>query len=312
MGAVPDTMFSGEKLTPWHGIGTIVEGLLTAEEALTASGLTWTVSKEPIFNADMQEIPGFFSMTKSDTGKSLGVVGAKYSPIQNLDGFNFVDSIIGSNAAHFTTSGSLYGGKTVFILAKLDKTLYVAGDAIDPYFLLKNTHDGSGALKVLTTPVRVVCQNTLNAAMNGSKRAFSIRHTSGYEDKMAVAQTTLGLTQKYYESFVEFAERLVAEKFTKSAFETLMDTLMPVKGKEGRALTVATRDRDLLMQAYNADDIDNVRGTKWGAYNAVADYSDHMRKAVGDPTLRRENGFVRTWDGTDLKDAALALLVGAN
>ncbi len=309
MGAVPDTMFSGEKITPWHGIGAVVEGLLTAEEALKASGLTWTVSKQPIYTADMAEIQGFHRIQRDDNGKTLGVVGSKYRTIQNADGFDFADAIIGDQSAKFTTAGSLYGGKTVFILAKLDQEVFVAGDKIEPYFLLKNTHDGSGSLKVLTTPVRVVCQNTLNAAVGGAKNAFAIRHTSGYEDKLKVAAETLGLTRKYYESFATFAENLVAQKFTRSSFETLMNQLMPLEGKEGRALTVANNDRELLLAAYSANDIDNVRGTKWGAYNAVADYSDHMRKLLGDPQSRRENAYVRTFQGTDLKDRALALLV---
>lgn len=308
MGAVPDTMFSNN-LKPWHGIGTIVQGMLTAADALEASGLTWEVTREPIFNADMQEIPGFFSTTRKDTGKSLGVVGGRYAVINNVSAFDFVDAIIGDDSAKFETAGSLFGGKTVFIVACLPEDVKVAGDLIKPYFLLKNTHDGSGALKVVTTPVRVVCENTLNAALNTTARSFSIRHTSGYEDKLMAARNTLGLTRAYYASFVEFAENLVAQKFTRSSFEDLVKTLMPEPATQSARGTTNMIDlRDKMMNAYNAGDIDNVRGTKWGAYNAVADFSDHMRKLVGDVSIRRDNAFVRTFEATDLKDRALALL----
>lgn len=312
MGAVPDTMFTSDTKPAWHGIGKVVGHLLNAKDALTESGLLWTVSKQPIYTADMVEIPKFYASTRDDNGSVLGIVGERYRHFQNVEGFSFIDSIIGDGGAKFATAGSLYGGATVWILAELPDEITVAGDAIKPYFLLKNTHDGSSARQVLLTPTRVVCQNTLNMALKEARRVFSVPHTRDYDESDAeqvkAARSVLKLTRAYYESFATFCENLLVEKFTQAAYEDLCKALIPIKENGGRGRTVALAEHEKLVEAWNARDLDNVRGTKFAAYNAIADYSDHMRRLVGTDEVKRDNAFSRTFEGTDLKDKALALL----
>jgi phage/plasmid-like protein (TIGR03299 family) len=314
MGAVPENMVSvdltGNGQAPWHGIGTVVAEALTAEKALELSGLDWEVKLNPVYDGDMKPIDGFFATTRSDNGAVLGIVGKKYRVINNVTGFSMVDTILGDDSAKIHTAGDLFGGKTVFILAKLPEDVKVAGDTISTYFLLTNTHDGSGALKCITTPVRVVCQNTLNFAIGGAKRTFSVRHTTSYEEQLSTARTVLGITRSYYTSFVQLAENLAAQAFTKAAFEDLCKSLLPVPTDEGRGRTTAMAEHEKLMIAYNVDNLDNIRGTKLGALNAVADYADHARRLVGVPAVRRDNAYARTFTGTDLKDRALEILTG--
>jgi hypothetical protein len=178
------------------------------------------------------------------------------------------------------------------MLAKLNQELYVAGESIAPYFLITNSHDGRSSMKLLQTPVRVVCQNTLNMALGKSTRfgkleelprIVNIRHTRNYEQRLAEAKKLLGLTRTYYQTFEAQATELANQLFSKAQFEDLL------------------KDK--------TDDLNNIRETKWGAYNAIADYSDHARQLRGPEGERKERAFTRTFNDTDFKDAALELLL---
>jgi phage/plasmid-like protein (TIGR03299 family) len=168
-----DTMFSVRE-TPWHGLGAVLdESPATVAEAIEASGLHWRVAKEPIaidrgevpsgdwWQPRCEEIPGFFATVRQDTREVLGIVGERYRIVQNHEAFAFIDQLLGSSI-HFETAGSLHGGRRVWVLATLPDHVEVGGDDVRPYVLLMNSHDGSTAVVAATTPVRVVCQNTLN------------------------------------------------------------------------------------------------------------------------------------------------------
>jgi phage/plasmid-like protein (TIGR03299 family) len=311
--AADAAMFSVRE-TPWHKLGVIVDQALTAKEALVAAGLNYEVKTGPIFTPDMREIPTNIGQRvyRSDNDKDLGVVGARYTVIQNEDAFNILDYIIGNDDAKFETAGALGNGEVVWMNAKLQgDDITVAGDRIDPYFLLKNTHDGSGSLKLLLTPIRVVCQNTLNMAIGNPKqkdnsRRFTIKHTRNYDERVKLAKVALGFTQTYFKEFVSTAKALAAQKFTEKQFSELMDQLYPLPEKAGRGLTIAERERNKMWAAFNADDLNNIRNTKWGAYNAIADYADHGRESRGDNA--EANAFIRTFEQTLMKDKAFELL----
>jgi phage/plasmid-like protein (TIGR03299 family) len=170
-----DSMFSVRQ-TPWHGLGAVLDQPpTTIAEAIERSGLSWRVEREPIAidRGDIatandwwlprcEEIPGWWANVRQDTRQVLGIVGERYRIVQNIEAFQFVDQLIGS-AMHFETAGSLHGGRRVWVLAQLPDHVDVGGDPVRPYVLLMNSHDGSTAVVAASTPIRVVCQNTLYA-----------------------------------------------------------------------------------------------------------------------------------------------------
>jgi phage/plasmid-like protein (TIGR03299 family) len=177
-----DSMFS-VRVTPWHGIGAVLDRPpATVGEAIEASGLGWDVAKEAIAidRGDMpeadwsiprcEEIPGYYATVRQDTREVLGIVGERYRIVQNHEAFAFIDQLLGSSI-NFETAGSLHGGRRVWVLATLPEHVEVGGDPVRPYVLLMNSHDGSTAVIAATTPIRVVCQNTLNWGLAGHSRS---------------------------------------------------------------------------------------------------------------------------------------------
>jgi phage/plasmid-like protein (TIGR03299 family) len=150
------SMFSGENLTPWHGLGTVVEGVVTAEEALKLAHLDWSVEKQPIYLGSGTVIPDRHAIVRDRDQKPLGVVGSDYVTFQNVEAFSFFDTVTDKGGeAHYTAAGSLFGGKRIFLTAKVGDTITVAGDDDhDLYLLLTTSHDGSRAFTAATTMIR--------------------------------------------------------------------------------------------------------------------------------------------------------------
>ena len=168
-----ETMVSARVL-PWHKLGVVTPDVMTAAEAYKLSGLDWTVELEPVWvGAEDAEAlivaEDKFGSVRYKNGKPesvLGIVGAQYQPIQNLEMFDFAEALLDDGRAKYESAGSLRMGRTVFALIKLEKEVVIDGDEHVPYLLLANSHDGSSAFRALTTPVRVVCMNTLRLAIS--------------------------------------------------------------------------------------------------------------------------------------------------
>ncbi len=190
-----DSMFSVRE-TPWHGLGAVLDRPpTTIAEAIERSGLGWRVEREPIaidrgdaatvddwWLPRCEEISGWWANVRQDTRQVLGIVGERYRIVQNIEAFQFVDQLIGS-AMHFETAGSLHGGRRVWVLARLPEHIEVGGDPVRPYVLLMNSHDGSTAVVAASTPIRVVCQNTLNWGL--AARAAEVLDPPHREDPRA-------------------------------------------------------------------------------------------------------------------------------
>jgi phage/plasmid-like protein (TIGR03299 family) len=180
-----DFMFSGRGEVPWHGIGAVLDGVLTSDEAIREARLTWTIEQTPVYAANnwAEAIPGYLANVRNDTREVLGIVSERYRVAQNRDIFAFADDLIGNGRVKCTyeTAGSLFNGRRVFMLVNMPKGR-IAGDEYQPYLCLSNAHDGSACLQIFLTGIRVVCNNTLSAALNTAKRK-----TPTYADsKMAV------------------------------------------------------------------------------------------------------------------------------
>jgi phage/plasmid-like protein (TIGR03299 family) len=231
-----DSMFSVRE-APWHGLGAVLERPpASVAEAIAASGLGWRVEKEPIavdrgpdWQLEMQRyerVSGCFATVRQDTREALGVVGERYRIVQNREAFAFVDQLLGS-AIHFETAGSLHGGRRVWVLATLPDHVEVGGDPVWPYVLLMNSHDGSTAVIAATTPVRVVCQNTLNWGLADARQKFSIRHTEAVTQRVHEARRVLELSINYYHQFKRHGDELASQHCTERQLRAVLDTLYP-------------------------------------------------------------------------------------
>lgn len=162
MAAFVESMFSVRE-KPWHGLGTIVKEAPDSGEALRLAGLDWEVVQSPIFT-NHGKVEGYKANVRNTDGQVLGVVTDRYRVVQNTEAFAFTDALLGEGV-HYETAGSLMGGRKVWLLARLPREFIIAGERISPYLVFSNTHDGSGAVRVAVTPIRVCCNNTLNLAL---------------------------------------------------------------------------------------------------------------------------------------------------
>lgn len=304
MSAEVETMFSVRE-KPWHGLGTIVQEAPTSKDALSLAGLDWTVRQEPIIYKEQDS--GYFMNIRSTDDKVLGVVGGRYKPVQNVDAFNFVDELIGEGVT-YETAGSLSTGKRIWLLAKMPD-IKILDDTVEPYMCLTNSHDGFGSLKVCMTPVRVVCQNTLNLALDTAKRNWNCRHTGNIDNKMSVAAETLGLARDYMKSLSKSAEDLYQVKIAHDDFINLSRQMFPITEQMSqRKADSQALLREQLQHAWDMDDLGNIRGTGWGFMNAVADMSTHKPPARKSGDNYQENAFMYVLDAPVLLDTAMKLM----
>ena len=303
MSANVESMFSVREV-PWHGLGTIIQEAPNSADALKLAGLDWSVKQVPVLH-EGQKTGHQFNVRESDN-RVLGVVGGRYKPVQNAEAFAFTDELVGGDV-RYETAGSLADGKRVWMLAKMPDTR-VLDDVVEPYLCLTNGHDGFSSLKVCMTPVRVVCQNTLNMALKGAKRTWTVRHSGNINAKMEEAQQTLGLAQDYMKKFEEEAEELYSIKVSPAQFKKLSNTLFPITDEMSRR----KEDAQYLLQcqlkeAWEMDDLGNIKGTGWGFMNAVSDMSTH-RPPARKTANYQENMFIYTIDAPALLDQALKMV----
>ena len=310
MAANVESMFyTREK--PWHGLGTRVDNAPTSADALKLAGLDWQVVQEPIYTGTGEVISGYKANIRDSDRKTLGVVTDRYKIIQNREAFAFTDSLLG-NGVRYETAGSLQEGKRVWILARLPREYIISGERISPYLVFSNTHDGSGAVKVALTPVRVVCNNTLNLALTTASRSWSMIHTGNIKDKIQEAKDTLFMAEQYMDSLgIEF-ERLRKQKVTENQVNEYIEQLLPIE-KDATPVqernTIKLRD-DIKRRYYDAPDLQGIGNNAYRFINAVSDFATHSNP------LRRtekynENLFIRTMDGNPMIDKAYQLVKAA-
>jgi len=264
---------------PWHKMGVRVQEAPTSDEALKLAGLDWEVKQSPAFiqvDGEMIDTGNIVNYRDSDR-YILGTVTNRYKPVQNREAFAFTDELIGGDV-RYDTAGSLAHGRVVWLLAKMPD-MNVLGDTVEPYLLFANSHDGSSAVRVTMTNVRVVCQNTLNFALNGAQRTFSFMHKGDIASHLEEAKQTLSRADKYNKAFVENAEHLAKKRFTKEQVQRMMNELFPIQDDDVTEVQVKHMEimRDNFRKMLRADDLQNFRGTGWWLVNAASDYAYHAR-----------------------------------
>lgn len=304
-------MFVGDPA--WHGLGNVLDSApKTSMEAMHLAGLDWIVQKQRMFLANGDEIPDAYAMVRNIDNAVLGTVGNRYTPLQNSEAFDFFDPLIEDGLAQYETAGSLMGGKRVWVLAKLTGDIEVGkNDVINKYVLLSNSHDGTSNVTGKTTPIRVVCQNTLSAALRlkGSvKDEVKIRHTKSVTDKVKEAAKLLETVNKAYDSLYKVWQKMVEVKMPPEDVSAYFQTVFPDPENVDRPYkTQKIRTEVHLLQADSSlgGTLDSAMGTLWGAYNAVTAYADHVRSKRKDST--DEKHLENVWFGqrAKVKDAAM-------
>jgi phage/plasmid-like protein (TIGR03299 family) len=275
----------------WHRLGQVLPSGFDAAQAMRHARLGgWDVRKEPLQTAPILSadgvgtlpVPDQFATVRTNpvTGRPdvLGVVGRGYTPIQNEEHADLLDALVDESGAHFETAGSLRGGRQVFLTMKLPTTMRVGGvDPVDLYLVACNSHDGTSAFRLLVSPVRVVCANTQAAAIGRAKSSFSIRHTCGARGYIEQARQALGLTFAYAEAFQAEADAMIARSITDEQFSAIVAQLWPVDATSERSRSIAgNRHHTLTRLLAHSDTNHAIRGTRWAAYQAITEYTDHF------------------------------------
>lgn len=310
MAAEVETMFYTRE-TPWHGLGTKVMEAPASKEALYLVGLDWQVEQEEIYTETGNLVIGFKANVRDTDQKILGVVTNRYKVIQNDEAFAFTDELLGEGV-RYETAGSLQGGKKVWLLAHLPHEYIIAGERISPYLVFSNTHDGSGSIKVAVTPIRVVCNNTLNLALNTAKRSWSTIHTGDIKSKLVEAKNTLFMANTYMDELGREFENLRKKKLTEKQVMEYIELLIPVdeNGTSQQKKNIIRLQEDMKIRYFDAPDLKDVGNNAYRFINAVSDFATHaepLRKTAS----YKEQVFSRTVEGNPLIDKAYKMMRAA-
>ncbi|MBD1395418.1 DUF932 domain-containing protein [Mucilaginibacter glaciei] len=322
--------FMSVKEKAWHGLGQVIDRYPTSSEAIQHAGLDYIVEKRPLFTYDTEnhlgdpgndimipeiEVPNFFATVRADTEQVLGVVGNDYEVVQNRDAFSFFDAIVGGgDGILYETAGALGNGERVFITAKLPDYIRVgAKDWIEQYLFLTTTHDGLGSITAAFTPIRIVCNNTLNAAMNNHSGAIKIRHTASASERLKQAHTLMGISNLLAGEMEGLFNQWVQVRITDSEVKKLIQIAMAPNKEvlenlaEGKTELLSTHYTNIVDNVYEyalgsqTQQMDTTAGTVFGAYNAVTGYFQNVRSFKSD-----EAKFKSIMDGTAKQRAQTA------
>ena len=309
MAANVETMFYVRE-KPWHGLGTMVTEAPTSADALRLAGLDWQVEQTPVFTENGMTIPNYKANVRSTDKSVLGIVTDKYQIVQNAEAFEFTDSIVGeteNGVVTYETAGSLAGGRKIWLLAKMP-TQKILDDDIEPYMCFSNTHDGSGAIRIAMTPIRVVCQNTLNLALNTAKRQWSTKHMGNMQSKLEEARLCLQLADKYMQNLDAEADRLANATLRKEQIDEILDELFPIddNATDRKKRNVQSMKDDFYV-AYFMPDILKFGESAYRAVNAMSDVVTHARPKRNTANFN-ENRWGKIMDGHVIMDQFVDLV----
>jgi phage/plasmid-like protein (TIGR03299 family) len=289
----------------WHSLGQIVQDYPTSAEAIKFAGLDYSVEKRKLFTYDTEnqnanpdssivipeiDVPDYFATIRTDTDTVLGVVGKDYEVVQNADAFSFFDSIVGGDGIQYETAGALGKGERIFITAKLPGYIKVGhADMIEQYLFLTTSHDGFGSITAAFTPVRIVCNNTLNAALRNQSNSIKIRHTMGVKERLEQAHRVMGISNKLSEELEQIFNQWSKVRITDPELKKLIQLAM-VPNKEvlqnieaGKEDELSTCFKNICDNAFAysmthpSQQQETTKGTLFGAYNVVTGYFQNVR-----------------------------------
>lgn len=319
--------FIGVKEPAWHKLGKIVQEAMTIEEAIKGANLDFNVGKVPCYanttiydstglllNNRMIEVPNTFATYRKDNGDILGTVGSNYEIIQNTEAFAFFNTFLSESDACFQTAGCLGNGETVFLTAKLPANIKVSNnDYVDQYLLLSTSHDGSKSIQIMFTPIRVVCNNTLSAALNSNAARINIRHTKSAKAKIDEAHKLMGITSERTKFMSECFPHMVDIKMDDKQVKNYINHIflnaneLELLAKAGfedacRIEEISTRKSNIIDDVYKAyfigpgQQLASAQGTAWGAYNAVTCYFQNVKTFKNDSDGMKSNFYGTNYD----------------
>jgi phage/plasmid-like protein (TIGR03299 family) len=294
---------------PWHGLGKVVNEAMTSHDAIALAGLDYEVKLGKLYStiydelpritlpSDIINIPNYFATYRKDTNDYFGVVGSRYEIVQNREAFSFFDEIVGKKEAMFETAGALGKGETIFITAKLPHYIKIGGsDIIEKYLLFTSTHDGSGSIKAMLTPIRVVCNNTLNQALKNNTNKITLKHTLNVHDRLKEGARLMGLVNVHSENFqhclnylstceitVEQINKLVTELYLSY---TELELLNRANGRIEIVDEISTKKKntinDVLVSIDNGIGQNVFRGSAYWLYNGITTYYSNKKSYSSD------------------------------
>lgn len=294
MPAVVETMFNAREI-PWHRLGVVTDDALTAADAIVTAGLDWTVEKRPLAfrnaNGNFTRIKDFYALVRDMDDKVLGTgVSERYEVFQNTQCFEFLNTLV-DDGLKFNSAGSLRGGKTVWVSAELPADVLIAGeDQVNCNIIATTTHDGGGSTRIAVTPIRPVCMNTLNLALNVARQAWSVWHVGDVEGKVQEAREALQLTFDYMDAFKDMGDWLASETISDAEVDRIFDELIEDTPRKD------TKIAGLQFAYHESPTLEGYRGTKWGVLNAVGEYYDWLR-----PIRTEDSRTIGTLQGVGYK-----------
>lgn len=311
------TLFQGNGRTLlWDGLGDDVSSANSAYEVCKLAGLNYKVNVEAIYTADGEKIPNMVATRRYDTigdvdipSTVYGVVTNRYNPVQNYQGFEFIDTLFHHDGFEVETAGQFDNGKIVWVEAKLP-TRDMSGEKIDPYLVFTNRHDGKGSVRIFLTPVRVVCKNTLNYAIKKAHgRTFSVQHTSSANIRLEQAKQTMENYYAYLDEMENVIDRQKQILIEDRHLDQMMNVLFPMKDdatpREKERVMV---NRSEVVNIYKkASDLDGYERSGFRFINAVSDWATHHTPARQTANYR-SNLFQKTLAGNEFIDKAVEMV----
>lgn len=304
---VESMFFVGE--TPWHGLGQRLTDAPNVSEAIKQAGLDWFVKTVPLQTIGTNTpVPARATVRESD-GSILGVVGERYHVLQNSDAFKFFDPMVESGLVTLETAGSLQNGKRVWILARIggDSDMdIIKGDAVRKFIMLSNSHDGTLAVRVGFTPVRIVCANTLAMAhTDGQSAIVRLRHHSSVARNLDALREAMNLANQSFEATADQFRLLAQRQINANDLRKFVKIVLGHEHTEDKDLSTRTQNQidtiETLFVGGRGADLPGVRGTVWAAYNAVTEFLSHAANSNGDKR------YASLWFGENAKRNQLAL-----
>lgn len=291
VGANGQEAFASFREPAWHGLGTVFTEEKSTREMLDAAYLSnWNVRLEPVTYPKGYNVltPSYMVVRDNPFGEGIDVlstVGERYRELQNEELFHFGDALL--DGGRWETAGSIKNGRVVFGSLALERETVLdpngVSDKVKSYLLVHTSHDGSTAVQASITPVRVVCQNTLNMALRGVKQSFKIRHTQTVGGKVAAAREALALANSYLDEFDKEAQALIATEITKAKFDKIIEAVYPRPTEDAKgALKKWENKVDLIEEIWTGDTNNMIATTAWGAFNALTERLDWYRKGRGE------------------------------
>lgn len=261
------------RMATWDKVGTDIREANSVKEALQIAGMDYEVVKSPIYLSNGFRIKDQFATKKKGTDEVFGIVGKDYTIVQNEEAFSFVDGIIQDGLTFVKAGETSYMN---YIIASLPEQ-YIMDDKFTPYIIFQNSHVGASTIKAAICPLRIICQNQFSIEFRRSTNKISLRHSSSVHDKMKEAQHTLQFTAEYMNTFTKQAEKLATTKISDESVGSIVDQYFLVDEEAStRKINSTEAKRQIFLNAYNAEDNQNFKGTAWGMINAFSDYITHI------------------------------------